>query len=221
MDMAKKKPNENKPTVEIGEEMSEFEDLSEEKVAEPTPLTEDNPYLESGPSENGTATQPPLNVNVLTEILRLSEERTSKLEEKIMNLTNTLNQIAAGMTGKGMGNRPSSVIHYEDSRDEETPQKKGMNPMDIFKMITDIMNNPMVQKIADKFIGGGEEVKATQEYMPSQEEVKLAREMMAYKDGQMKKMDGWQERFMEATVKNLELINLKANKELESDLSSS
>lgn len=205
MDMAKKKPNENS------------ESISEEKAEEP----EETSGLGRSPEQPLSVSPPLTPAEQLAEILRLSEERTAKLEEKVMNLTNTLNQIAAGMTGKGMGNRPTSVIHYDRETSEEVEKPKGMNPMEIFKMITDIMNNPMVQKIADKFIGGGEEVKATQEYMPSQEEVKLAREMMAYKDGQMKKMDGWQERFMEATVKNLELINLKANKELESDLSSS
>ena len=36
-------------------------------------------------------------------------------------------------------------------------QPKPMNPMDIMKMITDILNSPIVSKIADGIVGGKEE----------------------------------------------------------------
>ena len=89
-------------------------------------------------------------------------------------------------------------------------QDKGMNPMEILKTITDLLNSPVVKGLTDKMFGGEETPLPPAENPISPEE-------RTYLLDIKKKNDEMQGRWMEALIKQQENIVAKQQKELESE----
>ena len=95
------------------------------------------------------------------------------------------------------------------ARSEDDPPKPG-NPMDYMKTITDILNSPIINKIAESLMGGGEPAG------PAQPAVDPAYAKMVMEAAE--KNSKYQERWMEAMIQGVELKNAQLKKEMESDI---
>jgi len=96
------------------------------------------------------------------------------------------------------------------SATENPKQEQKLNPMDIMKMITDIINSPIVNKMAEGFFGGKEEPGNTPENVVPPEDYKA---YVEFRKGTMENLLETQR----AQLKSLQLQNLTKEKELGSD----
>ena len=93
---------------------------------------------------------------------------------------------------------------------ETAPEQKQMNPLDIIKMITDILNSPPVKMIMEKIVGGEEEAPLNQNQVPTE----LAD---FYMDHFKQTMNLMREQQFEG-IRSTKLKNDTMQKEIDSDL---
>lgn len=179
--MAKKKQTPNQPTV---------------KVTEPAVNTEPPEEHLPSPSTHpvAAAPSPASPAEALQEVL---EAITTHMEAQDQALTTLSKRLDA---------RTNAIAARVDDKPEPQPQK--MNPMEIFKTITDLLNSPIVQKLSDKLLGGAEETATA----PSMNE-----EYMKYLEARRNKQDVLFDDYQTAIIDGLKLSNQMKKRELESE----